>query len=177
MNAVAYNLWSRFLNWFGKIELQVRPPKIRAVHIRQVMEIAQRGDIICHYCPEYADAYFIPGKYSHSGVVIDNQTVVHAVAEGVCKVDILDFMEDCDGVILLRPNYPTRGPDQAVDYALRQLGKPYNYLFDNRKSDTFYCHELSMDSAHAGGVDIRPAGPVVLASDLIRATQTIYEAP
>ena len=108
--------------------------------IRAVLDIIKPGDIVLRGYRHYADGYFIPGKYSHSGIYIGNNMVVHAVAEGVSKIDILDFLM-CDICCILRPKQEGIG-DSAVKKAISYIGTAYD--FDFSKGDTsLYCHELT----------------------------------
>ena len=82
-NTPFYTFLSGFLERFGDIMIAFRPPKVRAEHIRKALEIAKPGQIICRRFSYYLDAYFIRGKYTHSGLVISDKEMIHAVAKGV----------------------------------------------------------------------------------------------
>ena len=56
-------------------------------HLREIENMIQVGDIVCRGYTSYLDGKFIPGKFSHSGIYVGNHTVIHAVAEGVEKID------------------------------------------------------------------------------------------
>lgn len=59
------------------------------------------GDILLRRYDNYLDGYFIPGRFSHSGVYIGDGLIVHAMSSGVQKIDIIDFLR-CDGFAILR---------------------------------------------------------------------------
>lgn len=108
--------------------------------IRSVLDIIKPGDIVLRGYRHYADGYFIPGKYSHSGIYVGDNMIVHAVAEGVCKIDILDFLM-CDICCILRPK-KTDAADGAVKKVVGYIGTEYD--FDFSKGDSaLYCHELT----------------------------------
>lgn len=158
--------------------VQTRPSKIKAAHMRRIMELAQPGDIILHYVPEYATSYFIPGKYSHGGVVVSSQTAIHAVSEGVVFIDLIDFMTGCDAVMLLRPNYvDSLRREWAVAFAKDSLGAPYDFIFDDSNPSRYFCFELCADVMRAGGVRIEKSGNILVAQDLIDTTKKVCEAP
>lgn len=159
-------LFEKGLTAFGKVQVQTRPPLVRAAHCRRMMGIILPGDIICRKYDCYADRFLIPGEFTHSGIVESSQYMIHAVAEGVERIDVLDFVKDTDGFIVLRPGHGY-DPKAAVEYARAQLGKPYDFKFQAEAGPVvaFFCHELSARSVQAGGIKIIPVlkqvGPVV----------------
>lgn len=108
--------------------------------IRAVLDIIKPGDIVLRGYRHYADGYFIPGKYSHSGIYVGDNMVVHAVAEGVSKIDILEFLM-CDICCILRPK-PIGAADGAVKKAISYIGTAYDFDFSKGNS-ALYCHELT----------------------------------
>lgn len=156
LKGLCYRLWSRFLTWFGDIYFATELPLVKASHIREVMRLAKPGDVICRRYNSFLDSHFIKGEFTHSGVVVDAENMVHAVAEGVGLVDIIDYVKDCDGFVLLRPR-PTYFPNAAVHFARLQIGKPYDFVF-RRGLDAYYCHELAYAALQQGGVQFDDTG-------------------
>ena len=146
------------LTAFGKIQLQVSPPKVTAADCRAIMARAKPGMVVCRKFNSYLDGRFIPGEFTHSGIVETPDMMIHAVAEGVGRIDILDFVKDADGFILLSPSAGHYKPEDAVNYARQQIGKPYDFKFnvENGPVTAFFCHELSAMSIAAGGIKISP---------------------
>ena len=108
--------------------------------IRHALDTIRRGDIVLRGYRHYADGYFIPGKFSHSGIYVGNNQVVHAVSEGVSKIDILDFLM-CDICCILRAKNKAI-TDSVVGKAESYIGTAYD--FDFSKGDkSLYCHELT----------------------------------
>lgn len=167
-----YRRWARLLTWFGDIMLATSPPKVRAEHIRKLLSLALPGDIVCRKYIYYLDSYFIPGKYSHSGVVVDDRMMVHSVAEGVCYIDVIDFVKDCDGFILMRP---PADPDRMSSAAHQMVGMPYDFLFDMTTKDAVYCHEMTYTALVWSGVRVDLAGDRVIADDIVRCCRVLYE--
>jgi uncharacterized protein YycO len=126
------------------------------------MKLAAPGQVILRRYDSYLDGKFIPGKYSHSGIVESNESVIHAVAEDVCRADILDFVKDADGICILEAEDPSYSPEAAVAFARRQIGKPYDFGFNveaTRQHDeikAFFCHKLTAMSLWDGGIRIVP---------------------
>jgi len=87
----------------------------------------------------YADGKFIPGDYSHGAIYVGDNTVIHAVAEGVSEINIVSFCM-CDRIYILRPRC---GVKQAIAKA-KKFAKdniPYDFAF-KRNSSALYCFEL-----------------------------------
>lgn len=108
--------------------------------IRQALDVLRPGDILLRGYRHYADGYFIPGKYSHSGIYEGDGKVIHAVAEGVCRIDVLDFLR-CDICCVLRPKdsgHAVHATFKAKEY----LGTKYDFNFSKGDS-ALYCHELT----------------------------------
>ena len=171
-----YKAWKRVLTWFGDVMFATQPPKVKAEHLRKLLFLVQRGDILCRRYNYYLDSYFIKGKYTHSGMCISNSTMIHAIAEGVNEIDVLDFSKDTEGFVILRPDYTSPEElDKAVNFAIAQKGKPYDFIFNSHDINYFYCHELTWDALEAGGVHITPKEDIVYANDIICSCKTIYE--
>lgn len=172
-----YFQWARFLTWFGDLYFATQPPKVRASHIRQALKLCRAPLIVCRKYNYYLDRVFIKGEYTHSGVCINDDMVIHAIAEGVKKVDIIDFIKDSDGFILLKPRITdSQDIDKVIGYARDQVGKPYDFLFDKKNMAEFYCHELTAGSLRAAGVAIYPAGNIIYYDDLKKVCEVVYEA-
>lgn len=146
MKNFIYKVKSAFLSFFGDLKYFRYPPCIvwhpttflaKGTHTREAINILRAGDIILRKYNCYLDGLFIPGKYSHTGIFIGNDSVIHAIAEGVESCDVIDFLR-CDGFCVLRPS---SGQENAILSAEKFLGLPYDFDFkqDNNK---FYCHEL-----------------------------------
>ena len=112
---------------------------IRGNQIRQICNLVKPGDIILRGYKHYLDGFLIPGKYSHVGIYIGEHIVVHAVAEGVKEIDIIDFLL-ADRVCILRPNSKQ---DNAVQYVKEHIGSKYDFKFNSSDSSEFYCFELA----------------------------------
>lgn len=73
-------------------------------HTFKALNLLQPGDIVLRGYDNYLDGYFIDDRlsYSHGAIYVGDNTIIHAVAEGVSKINALDFMK-CDRICILRP--------------------------------------------------------------------------
>ncbi len=171
-NSVIYKLWARFLTWFGDIMVATQPPKVKALQIRELLRLGKPGDIICRKYTYYFDSYFIKGKYTHSGIITDSRNMIHSVAEGVSRIDIIDFVKDADGFVLIRPAKVNIAKMKI--FLTGCIGKPYDFIFKKDK-DAFYCHELTWNALLAGGAKLPETGEIIYADDLLNICKTIYD--
>ena len=167
-----YRLWALFLTKLGDIMLATKPPRVKAEHIRELLRLSRPGDIICRKYTYYFDSIFIKGEYTHSGVIIDPKNMIHSTAEGVGKIDVIDFVKDTDGFILLRPG---RVDISKMKTFLKScVGKPYDFIF--KKDDhAYYCHELTWSALIRGGMKLPETGMIVYAEDIMKVCRKIYE--
>lgn len=176
---VLKEIWEEGVKKLGKVECQFVPPKVRAAHCRRAMDVAIPGSIICRKYLSHLTSALIPGEFSHSGVIESSQYIIHAIGEGVGREDILDFVKDCDGFIIVHPsvNFPYDA-GKTIAYAREQLGKPYDFEFQAEDTKAFFCHELSARSLEAGGIKIVPELRVtagIIAKELFLADQFITD--
>lgn len=75
------------------------------------------------------------------GVYVGDGKIIHAIAEGVSKIDVIDFLR-CDGFCILRQS-DTNLALEAVEYCKSVLGQKGQYDFDFKdENGSWYCHEL-----------------------------------
>ena len=101
------------------------------------------GQIILRGYNYYLDSHFIPGEYTHSGIISGNH-VFHMVAEGIRRDHIIDFIKDTDRFCLVRPWGITKKETDdfiaAADIYQKSLIK-YDFTFSD--PGKFYCHEFT----------------------------------
>jgi len=172
-----YRWIAKFLTWFGDIRVDFDPPATRARHFRKLLKLAEPGDVICRKYDCYVDSVFIEGEYTHSGILTHKDKVTHSIAEGVVSHDVLDFVLDTEGFILLRPKYNSeQNVINSTKFAENQIGKPYDFLFDMREKDSFYCHELTAGALGAGNLKVTPKKSIIYASDIFPLCNVVYES-
>ena len=114
--------------------------RMKGHHTRQAMDVITPGCILLRGYSCYLDGFFIPGMFSHSGIYAGNGKVIHAIAEGVEEMDIIDFLR-CDRFCILKPA-SEEAAITAVERTRNFLGTPYDFDFTDG-TDALYCHELT----------------------------------
>ena len=69
-----YNLYASAMTTFGDLYLAFEPPACRMEQIEDVMSLARPGDVLLRGYDGYVDGKFIPGEFSHSGLVINDSS-------------------------------------------------------------------------------------------------------
>lgn len=188
MKPQLYELYKRFMTWFGDVMLATSPPACKAEQIEIMQRLIEPGDIICRGYLYYADGIFIPGSYTHSGIIIDKTHMIHSISEGVQYIHPIDFIKDTDRFIILRPYYEKYKIVDAIDRAKWHVVHQTEYDFSFKEFDeSFYCHELVADCLLHAYIALSRTeksfgvGPfkfkknLYLAQNIIDKCETIYE--
>jgi hypothetical protein len=153
MTPEVYDKYKEFLTWFGDLYMATKPPLCKAEQIETLVEIIEPGDVLMRGYNYYLDSYFIPGEYTHSGVVINKREVIHSIAEGVQSIHPIDFIKDTDRFILLRPRYVPNLIHNVVSRAIWHCeANKTQYDFTFKEDGKFYCHEFTADCLAAAGL-------------------------
>lgn len=139
-----------FLTIFGDIKIYKFPffliysPdtfRVKGEDTRRALELLKPGDIVLRKYIHYLDGYFIPGQYSHSSIYVGHGDIIHAVADGVEYIDVIDFLR-CDGFCILRQDSEEEAA-KAIKFAKDAEKGKAQYDFDFKSgNDAYYCHEL-----------------------------------
>ena len=145
MRNFLYDKYATFLTWFGDLYFATTPPKTDAKAILGCLNRLRDGQIVLRGYNYYLDSHFIPGEYTHSGI-IDGTHVYHMVAEGIRRDHIIDFIKDTDRFCLVRPWGISKSEIKDLLRAAKihkdSLTK-YDFLFSD--PGKFYCHEYTAD--------------------------------
>lgn len=193
MNAELYELYSEFLTWFGDLYYATEPPKCKAKQLKDMEAVIDVGQIICRGYNYYLDSHFIPGDYTHSGIVIAKDKMVHSIAEGVDYVDPVDFIKDTDRFIILQPIYNMQNEvrkaqiESVVKEAIWHVEHQTEYDFTFKDETKLYCHEFSVKCVEKAGIIVNKTHMVFgvwpfkferdlyLAQNLIDVCSVVYE--
>lgn len=150
MKRFLYKVWSKFLTMFGNVKIFKYPLflvydpddyQVTGEKILDIMATIKPGDVILRGYNRYLDGKFVPDKlkFSHGGLYIGNNTIIHAVAKGVSTINIVDFCS-CDRIAIFRA---TKDRNIAIKKAKEYLkdNTPYDFGFEKGVS-ALYCFEL-----------------------------------
>ena len=103
------------------------------------MDLIKPGDVLLRGYNKYLDGKFIPDEkgYSHAGIYVGKNMVVHAVSPCVKKCHIIDFCE-ADRIMVLKPE---AGQVMATATAIGKMGLPYDFDYKTDRGK-LYCFEL-----------------------------------
>ena len=150
MKKFFYKLWSKFLTMFGDIKIFKYPLwlvydpsdyEVTGEKVLDIMDTLENGDIVLRGYNHYLDGKFIPDslKYSHGAIYIGENTLIHAVAEGVSEINIVEFCQ-CDRIAIFRPKkYNKYAITKAKEFLKNKV--PYDFGYQNGVSALF-CFEL-----------------------------------
>lgn len=141
---------------------------VKGREMRKALETVKPGDVVARRYRGVVSSWFIPGRFSHTGIYVGDGMVIHAVGSGVQKIDLIDFLA-CDGFAILRAkrgweiaegSCEAKGEgkeetiaERAVRIAKGYVGYSYDYAFDicedygnaeevQKRTKSVYCHEL-----------------------------------
>lgn len=116
--------------------------KLKGDETRQILNILKPGDVMLRRYSHYLGSVLIKGYFSHAAIYVGDDQVIHMLGSGINKEDILTFLR-CDDICILR-SINKDITDFAVSKAYKFLagGIEYDYDFDDKKPDKFYCTEF-----------------------------------
>jgi len=117
--------------------------KLKGNNIRDILNIIEPGDVLLNRHDHYVSGFFIKGAFSHAGLYVGNNNVIHVVGDGIKIEDILTFTR-ADAFAIVRCTDKSLIPN-AIEEAYVQLYKDvqYDYDFDKTSPDEFYCSEFT----------------------------------
>lgn len=150
--------------------------KVRGSDVRMVLDVVRKGDILLRRYDNYLNTIFTPGYYSHAGLYVGDNQVVHAVSQGVISEDILSFCR-CDAVCVLTVvgatwETITSAIDKAKAAADENIEYDFNFCSSNK---TYYCTELVDIAYHNIFLSdyIEKMGQLILMPDGIRYSDRV----
>lgn len=154
-------------NTMGLVRWRSGKMKNDAQIMQAMHDHLQPGDILLEKTPFTLTDKSIPGHFGHAAIYVGNEAqlralgalelvevkknlesirqghaVVEALRNGV-HLDTLQAFMNVDDVAILRPKYVSEDDRrEAVNLALANLGKKYDFNFDVNTTETIVCSEL-----------------------------------
>lgn len=140
------------VKFIGHIYIHKYPPfviykpmlhKVKGYQVRNILRNIKAGDLVFRRYDGYLSSKFIPGTWTHVGLCIDNERVIHSVGNGgVIKEDILTFCRT-DSIAITRPMLSSNSIREARQLALKYNKSNIGYDYEFRANNgAFYCTEL-----------------------------------
>lgn len=162
MKKLLTKIWIYLLTKFGDIKcfkfplFLVYDPDdydVTGEKTHELMKILRTGDVVLRGYRNYLDGKFINifgiptkntiigGDWSHGAVYVGKQKIIHAIAEGVSEISVIDYAR-CDRICVFRPKhkkYKNPATKKAKEFLKNNI--PYDFFFSNGGS-ALYCFEL-----------------------------------
>jgi uncharacterized protein YycO len=155
MKEFILKLFKPFIILIGKLHYPIMREYTISKDLNVILNRIEIGDVILTYSGGQISNFFNklvnPGKYMHAAIYAGKQEgipyIVEAVGAGVVYRPYIEFLWDKRYIAILSPKedaYPTVYRKKAVEWAKKQEGKPYDYMFDigDESEDALYCSEL-----------------------------------
>ena len=118
----------------------------------KVGNLIQPGDILIQKdenCPimQAISKVGTGSDFVHAAIYKGDGKILESVPRGVREADLNIYLKGYSSVMIFRPPYKTPEDKQAaIDFAEKQVGKPYNLLFNESHGKSFYCTQLVRDA-------------------------------
>lgn len=144
-----------FIDFFGGIRIYPggiiffgdHTAQLKGPDVREIIDTLEPGDVVLNRHDHYVSSLFIGGSFSHAGLCVAKDTIIHVGINGIAKEDILTFTR-ADAFAIIRPK-DKKKINTAIERAYRylEIGIQYDYDFDKYSDDYFYCSEF-VDSCY-----------------------------
>lgn len=150
--------------------------KVRGNDVRRILDVVCEGDILLRRFDGYLNTIFCPGFYSHAGIYVGGNQVVHAVSQGVISEDILNFCRAdaiCVLEVIVSPEErKSLAVQKAIDFADANIAYDFDFTGNN---DLYYCTEMTDVVYHSVFYDdyVEKFGQLILMPDGIRYSKKV----
>ncbi|MBT3464228.1 hypothetical protein HN789_05475 [archaeon] len=164
-NYKVLNKYPKYFTPFKKVFYQIayliagtnvktREAWLKKKKIKKIKKILRKGDIMILGDLKTILSYFVDGSVTHAGIWAGKGKMIHAIGTGVQFMKIKDIFAEYDTLAILRISPFIKKKRyiiyKALQYAKKQLGKPYNFELNTTKGN-FFCSQLVNDSFKAAG--------------------------
>lgn len=145
-------IWANLAFFFGRIVIYSRRKLLNKCDIQTATKLLRKGDVVLVGGLRRFSSFVIRGPITHVMLCVGKKGFVHAVCDGV-EVDGMDrIFREYDTLLILRPKTKSLSKiNRAVNYAVGQIGVPFDYEFENDKHK-FYCSELVFQALESAGI-------------------------
>jgi len=144
--------------WLGTTKFAFRHCLLTRADHKKALRILQKGDIVLVGAHRKMSTVFIPGPVTHSLLAMNKKKLIHAIGDGVAEKKFTQLFHEYDTLMIVRPEIPDKKKKdiiyEAIKFAKKQMGKPYDFVFNYEEKDTFFCTQLISDSYDAAGFDL-----------------------
>lgn len=183
MKKLWYKLKSKVLTIFGDLKIYKFPffliynpkgYKVKGDDIREINNNIKPGDIIARKYDAYLDGFFIPSKYSHTGIYIGDNKIIHMIAEGCICDDIIEFCKT-DYICILRPKKGVKKAIERANKIYKFQKSQYDFDFNNKNGNLkLYCHEFTRYCYKE--LDIKPTSGSIFGGLLKTKNKYLYDS-
>jgi uncharacterized protein YycO len=152
LSIIILTILTPLLKWIGNI---YTPYSIKSVikEYYNFIDLLEPLDIILTYTKGYAANFLIPSKqFKHAVIYIGKENYIPMVVEadeiGVIKRPLIDLLSEIDRIAIMRGKENPINYKEAYNFIDNNIGKPYDYLFDDyskNKFKAFFCSEFVVD--------------------------------
>lgn len=117
--------------------------KLTGDDVRTLLELIEPGDVIINRRDYYVSNWFIEGNFSHVGLYVGDNRVIHVATDGIKNEDVIVFTR-ADALAIVRPKNKGLIPTAMyLAYELFKKGVRYDYDFNTESPEEFYCTEFT----------------------------------
>jgi hypothetical protein len=99
--------------------------------------------------------YYHSAIYEGGGQLIE-ATTYYPVGSGVRRTNVYSYISGYKNCCVVRPPYASNSERQnAVRYAVSQIGKPYDYAMQTAENGAFYCTKLIAYALQAAKISVK----------------------
>ena len=109
---------------------------------------------------QWAVGFLGSPRFSHAAIYEGKSNVIeattfHPSGDGVARTGVDEFLAGRKNVCVLRPKLPSKQhKDNMFAWLLKQIGKPYDFNFNNHDDHTMYCAKLVGRAITTAGLNI-----------------------
>lgn len=120
--------------------------KIKGPDMREILNLLEPGDALLRRYDSFLGSRLIPGYWSHIGLYVGDNTMIHMLHDGILAEDILTFLR-CDHIAVLKPVAQDKVSldlvlDRAYKYLAVHTEYDFAFDFDLKDDDKMSCTEF-----------------------------------